>query len=158
MFLNEISPFHLAFPVDDLDAARKFYGEVLGCREGRSSDQWIDFDLFGHQIVAHYQEPNETVTNDDSNPVDEYSFLSYLISNKEKDSILGSKIELLRNFRLLNIEKELDNKELISSLISGIAYSQNESEEDWILIEKILNLSESDKKGLHRKALKEMEE
>ena len=70
MFLNEISPFHLAFPVDDLDAARKFYGEVLGCREGRSSDQWIDFDLFGHQIVAHYQEPSETVTNDDSNPVD----------------------------------------------------------------------------------------
>ena len=46
-------PFHLAFPVDDLDAARRFYGEVLGCREGRSSDTWIDFDLFGHQIVTH---------------------------------------------------------------------------------------------------------
>ena len=46
-------PFHLAFPVDDLDAARRFYGEVLGCPEGRSSDTWIDFDLFGHQIVTH---------------------------------------------------------------------------------------------------------
>mgnify|MGYP002635955625 CR=1 FL=1 len=46
--------FHLAFPVDDLEAARVFYGEVLGCREGRSSDSWIDFDLYGHQIVAHY--------------------------------------------------------------------------------------------------------
>ncbi len=45
--------FHLAFPVNDLEAARKFYGEVLGCAEGRSSDAWIDFDLFGHQIVAH---------------------------------------------------------------------------------------------------------
>ncbi len=45
--------FHLAFPVHDLDAARDFYGSVLGCREGRSSDRWIDFDLFGHQIVAH---------------------------------------------------------------------------------------------------------
>ncbi len=46
-------PFHLAFPVDDLAAARTFYGTVLGCPEGRSSDTWIDFDLFGHQIVAH---------------------------------------------------------------------------------------------------------
>jgi len=48
-----IAPFHLAFPVDDLPAARRFYGGLLGCPEGRSSDEWIDFDLFGHQIVAH---------------------------------------------------------------------------------------------------------
>ncbi|MFT8643388.1 MAG: VOC family protein [Gluconacetobacter sp.] len=47
------NPFHLAFPVDNLEAARRFYGKVLGCPEGRSSDTWIDFDLFGHQIVAH---------------------------------------------------------------------------------------------------------
>ena len=46
-------PFHLAFPVNDLAAARHFYGEVLGCPEGRSSDRWIDFDFFGHQIVTH---------------------------------------------------------------------------------------------------------
>ena len=45
--------FHLAFPVHDLAAARAFYGEILGCREGRSSDHWVDFDLHGHQIVAH---------------------------------------------------------------------------------------------------------
>ncbi len=45
--------FHLAFGVDDLAAARHFYGEVLGCREGRSADGWVDFDLHGHQIVAH---------------------------------------------------------------------------------------------------------
>ena len=48
-----LTPFHIAFPVDDLAAARQFYGTTLGCREGRSSEQWIDFDLFGHQIVAH---------------------------------------------------------------------------------------------------------
>ena len=48
-----LRPFHLAFPVHDLAAARAFYGGVLGCPEGRSSDQWIDFDLHGHQIVAH---------------------------------------------------------------------------------------------------------
>ncbi len=46
-------PFHLAFPVHDLQAARAFYGGLLGCPEGRSSDEWIDFDLFGHQVVAH---------------------------------------------------------------------------------------------------------
>lgn len=48
-----IRPFHLAFPVHDLAAARAFYGDTLGCGEGRSSDAWIDFDLYGHQIVAH---------------------------------------------------------------------------------------------------------
>lgn len=48
-----LRPFHLAFPVHDLQAARAFYGDVLGCAEGRSSEQWIDFDLAGHQIVAH---------------------------------------------------------------------------------------------------------
>lgn len=48
-----IRPFHLAFPVHDLAAARTFYGGVMGCPEGRSSDEWIDFNLFGHQIVAH---------------------------------------------------------------------------------------------------------
>jgi uncharacterized protein len=46
-------PFHLAFPVNDLAAARAFYGGLLGCAEGRSSEQWIDFDFYGHQIVAH---------------------------------------------------------------------------------------------------------
>ena len=45
--------FHLAFPVDDLAKARAFYGGVLGCPEGRSSDEWVDFDFYGHQIVAH---------------------------------------------------------------------------------------------------------
>lgn len=48
-----LPPFHLAFPVHDLAAARAFYGGLLGCREGRSSPDWIDFDFFGHQIVAH---------------------------------------------------------------------------------------------------------
>lgn len=51
--MSELTPFHIAFPVDDLAVARAFYGGVLGCAEGRSADDWIDFDLFGHQIVAH---------------------------------------------------------------------------------------------------------
>ena len=60
--------FHLAFPVDDLAAARRFYGELLGCPEGRSSDRWIDFDLRGHQIVAHLAP--DAVRARASNPVD----------------------------------------------------------------------------------------
>jgi extradiol dioxygenase family protein len=48
-----VAPFHLAFPVDDLAAARAFYGDLLGCPEGRSSPDWIDFDFHGHQIVTH---------------------------------------------------------------------------------------------------------
>ena len=48
-----LRPFHFAFPVHDLAAARAFYGETMGCREGRSSAEWVDFDFYGHQIVAH---------------------------------------------------------------------------------------------------------
>lgn len=48
-----LQPFHLAIPVDDLAAARQFYGQLMGCEEGRSSDQWIDWNFFGHQLVTH---------------------------------------------------------------------------------------------------------
>ncbi|MEO8179983.1 MAG: VOC family protein [Deltaproteobacteria bacterium] len=57
--------FHLAFPVHDLVVARRFYGELLGCAEGRSSDEWVDFDFYGHQIVAHLapEEARQQSTN-----------------------------------------------------------------------------------------------
>jgi len=61
-------PFHLAFPVHDLAAARAFYGDTLGCAEGRSAPTWIDFDLFGHQIVAHLDPAAKPVAV--ANPVD----------------------------------------------------------------------------------------
>ena len=51
--MNASHPFHLAFPVTSLSNARAFYGELLGCPEGRSSNEWVDFNLYGHQIVAH---------------------------------------------------------------------------------------------------------
>ena len=54
-----MAPFHLAFPVRDLAEARAFYGDLLGCPEGRSSPEWVDFDFRGHQIVAHLA-PRET--------------------------------------------------------------------------------------------------
>lgn len=67
--MSDVPPFHLAFPVRDLADARRFYGDLLGCREGRSSDRWIDFDFFGHQVVAHLTD-DPPVDAPDSNPVD----------------------------------------------------------------------------------------
>lgn len=67
--MQKIQPFHLAIPVDDLKKARKFYRETLGCEEGRSSDHWVDFDFFGHQLVIHYKAASEE-QNTTSNPVD----------------------------------------------------------------------------------------
>ena len=51
--LSPVQPFHLAIPVHDLAAAREFYGQLLGCPEGRSAASWVDFNFFGHQLVAH---------------------------------------------------------------------------------------------------------
>lgn len=67
--MTSLTPFHIAFPVDDLAAARRFYGTVLQCPEGRSSTEWIDFDLFGHQIVAHLA-PRGERKGPHHNPVD----------------------------------------------------------------------------------------
>ena len=60
-------PFHLAFPVRDIASTRRFYGELLECEEGRSSEHWIDFDFFGHQLSAHVTPAGDRV---DTNPVD----------------------------------------------------------------------------------------
>ena len=63
-----ISPFHLAIPVHNLDDCRTFYREVLGCEEGRSSDHWVDFNFFGHQLVIHYKPKSNEKLH--TNPVD----------------------------------------------------------------------------------------
>ena len=62
-----LRPFHLAFPVRDIAEARAFWGEVIGCPEGRSAEDWVDFDFFGHQIVAHLAPERQAEA---SNPVD----------------------------------------------------------------------------------------
>jgi extradiol dioxygenase family protein len=66
--MNKLSPFHLAIPVDDLTTCRQFYGDVIGCTEGRSDTHWVDFDFFGHQLVIH--QVNAKAEGDASNPVD----------------------------------------------------------------------------------------
>ncbi len=58
---NSLSPFHLAIPVCNLTACRRFYRDVLGCEEGRHSDHWVDFNFFGHQLVIHYKPKEETL-------------------------------------------------------------------------------------------------
>ena len=66
--MNKLSPFHLAIPVNDLETSRQFYGDLLGCDEGRNSDIWIDFNFFGHQLVCHQSTHSEASVCD--NPVD----------------------------------------------------------------------------------------
>ncbi len=68
--MNEISPFHLAIPVDNLDLCRNFYGKVLGCQEGRSSNHWVDFNFFGHQLVIHQRPEGDKAPNKVHNAVD----------------------------------------------------------------------------------------
>lgn len=65
---TNLLPFHLAIPVHDLEKSRDFYKNILGCDEGRSSDHWVDFNLFGHQLVIHYKEKSTEKTK--TNPVD----------------------------------------------------------------------------------------
>lgn len=67
--MQQLQPFHLAIPVTSLEPSRAFYRETLGCEEGRSSNHWVDFNFFGHQLVLHVKEPTEA-TSKNSNPVD----------------------------------------------------------------------------------------
>jgi extradiol dioxygenase family protein len=66
--MQTLTPFHVAIPVHNLEQCRTFYREVLGCEEGRSSDQWVDFNLFGHQVVIDYKPKSEEALH--TNPVD----------------------------------------------------------------------------------------
>ncbi len=66
--MTKLRPFHLAIPVDHIERNRLFYRDVLGCSEGRSSDHWVDFNFFGHQLVIHLKESNDEALH--TNPVD----------------------------------------------------------------------------------------
>ena len=68
--MSGLTPFHIAVPVFDLDEARTFYKEILGCTEGRSSNQWVDFNLYGHQFVIHLKTKPPEYAEQHFNPVD----------------------------------------------------------------------------------------
>jgi len=74
MTKHSLTPFHLAIPVNDVAESRKFYGDLLGCPEGRSAETWVDFNMFGHQVVIHERPRAQQTEQDDnidcSNPVD----------------------------------------------------------------------------------------
>ena len=76
--MNTHSPFHLAIPVSNLETCRTFYRDVLECKEGRSSNHWVDFNFFGHQLVLHYQE-NKQKTPEKSFRSSEFSGETYYV-------------------------------------------------------------------------------
>jgi len=59
--MNNLPPFHLAIPVKEITTTRSFYRDILGCKEGRSSDHWVDFDFFGHQLVIHIKNVKKNI-------------------------------------------------------------------------------------------------
>jgi uncharacterized protein len=78
--MKALRPFHIAYPVNDLNRTKDFYGNVLGCNEGRSTDNWIDFDFFGHQLVFHldpgYRQPDvENVVDNHNVPVPHFGVI-----------------------------------------------------------------------------------
>ena len=102
---TNLLPFHLAIPVHDLEKSRDFYKNILGCDEGRSSDHWVDFNLFGHQLVCHYvQESNIKNINPvdgDAVPVphfgvildfDQFDSLAHKLKSKKQSFIIDPKI------------------------------------------------------------------
>jgi uncharacterized protein len=96
-----MTPFHLAFPVSDIEATRKFFTEVIGCKVGRSAEKWIDFDFFGHQISAHLK-PDEVAlakTNEvdgDKVPVRHFgAILKWKEWHELADRLTGQGIEFI---------------------------------------------------------------
>ena len=91
--------FHLAFPVVDLDQTRDFYGRILGCPTGRESERWIDFDFFGHQLVAHLVSPRDhptQVTNQVDNHGVPASHFGVILEWRQFDQM----VERLKNHRV----------------------------------------------------------
>lgn len=94
-----VTPFHLAFPVHDLAEARRFYAQVLGCGIGRSSDQWVDFDLFGHQMSAHLRpdalpEPDSGVVDDKAVPIPHFGVVLEMADWKQLAERLESRDDI----------------------------------------------------------------
>ena len=93
---NQIRPFHLAFPVNSITKTINWYVQVLGCRVGRKSDKWVDFDFFGHQISAH--KVKNKLPNSDTNPVDGHNVPSrhfgIILKMKQWDELCNRLVDL----------------------------------------------------------------
>jgi extradiol dioxygenase family protein len=98
--IEVMRPFHLAFPVTDLSAAKSFYVDVLNCKVGRSSDHWIDFDMFGHQVVAHLVEqaehPSTNSVDGDDVPASHFGVILTMYQwNILKENLIAYKIKFI---------------------------------------------------------------
>lgn len=99
----ELRPFHLAVVVDDLEASRAFYGGILGCAEGRSASEWVDFNFFGHQLVCHLDPRTRSSRQELSNlvdghgvPVPHFGLVLDMESwNRVKEHLVGAGIEFV---------------------------------------------------------------
>lgn len=101
--MTKLQPFHLAFPVHDIEEARKFYCGVLGCNEGRSDKNWVDFDFFGHQVVAHLDREkanagvrNHQLVDDHKVPVPHFGLIMEMTPWKSlRDKLLNANIDFI---------------------------------------------------------------
>jgi extradiol dioxygenase family protein len=98
--IEVMRPFHLAFPVTDLSAAKSFYVDVLNCKVGRSSDHWIDFDMFGHQVVAHLvqqaEHPSTNSVDGDNVPASHFGVILTMDQwNILKENLIAYKIKFI---------------------------------------------------------------
>ena len=163
--MKNLQPFHLAFPVHDLKLAKDFYTNILGCTIGRSSDHWIDFNLFGHQVVAHLSpdELSKTKTRKVDNkqvPVTHFGIVLECVyrdiskkitemEGEEKDAyILMEKIKAKTHQAILVVNGKVDNLTSVSEIGRfGICFPDNgvvQSNEDvgYLVRTKAKNVNE----------------
>jgi extradiol dioxygenase family protein len=99
--MSNISPFHIAIPVHNLEECRTFYRDILNCEEGRSSNHWVDFNLFGHQLVIHYKPKSEDTLHTNavdgkSVPVPHYGVvLPWQLFQKFSNSLKDKRIQFI---------------------------------------------------------------
>ena len=118
--MNSIPRFHLAFPVHNLESAREFYVSILKCNTGRESDSWIDFDLYGHQIVAHLSPDDCSSTS--TNIVDNYNIPSRHFGVILECHIAGSNPKKSENLNLNSLVKNISGSKTKACLFSEIIF------------------------------------
>jgi extradiol dioxygenase family protein len=142
--MPEIRPFHLAIPVSDLVKARLFYGEQLGCSEGRSSSHWVDFDFFGHQLVCHLddggqgEENIQNAVDGDAVPVPHFGVILSMDDWKSlRDRLIAAATEFVIEPRIRFAGKPGEQATMFFTDPSGNALEFKAFEDDQQIFEKV---------------------
>ena len=145
--MNKLSPFHLAIPVKDLKKAKTFYKDILGLEEGRSSNHWVDFNFFGHQLVIHFDENSTKSKN--SNPVDGKDvpiphfgiILEWEMFNEFSQKLKNKNVNVLESILPLLLRNYVDNQLIIKLLSQKFEIDINDySDDDKRFMEDALEL------------------